>query len=211
MERIFLNEVLLPKLLYHTLIVYGTRYIAVNGKDSNERRLTFGIPQGSVLGPLLFNLYMNGLFGLSSGGEIIGLANDTVVLYRDKTMEDLRQKATDEFEKTIFSFFSSNKLFQPTFGDLQINEKLHIPQTKSTKYLGIVIDEHLKWHMHVTYLARKLRGIQKEHKVLEINGIMNENSKKKKQRFCTYIASRIHLDFNRKMIVCKFSIWILLE
>lgn len=46
-----------------------------------------------------------------------------------------------------------------TFGDLQIDEKLHIPKIKSTKYLDIIIYKHFEWDMHVTYLARKLGGI----------------------------------------------------
>lgn len=108
----------------------------------------------------MFNSYINSLFGFNSGGEIIEFADNTIVLYRykTKTESDRWLEDIDEVVSIGELPWTARKLnsyhFRPTSWDNQYLkiEKQHIPQTKSTKYLGIVIDEHLKWDMHATYI-----------------------------------------------------------
>ncbi|XP_045460518.1 uncharacterized protein LOC123670959 [Harmonia axyridis] len=149
--------------------------VHLNGKYSESNQINFGVPQGTVLGPLLFILYINSLFRVNNKGEIIGFADDTMILFHDVTWKNLKKQVCQEFEtltkwfrlnkltinisKTKYITFASNKKGIPDLGDLNFDDQLYVAKTHSTRYLGVVIDEHLKWDEHITYVSRKLRGI----------------------------------------------------
>lgn len=56
----------------------------------SERVVNCGLPQGSVLGPTLFNIYVNGLSSLSNNGNIIGFADDTAIFYKADDWDSLK-------------------------------------------------------------------------------------------------------------------------
>lgn len=164
--------------LFKSYLENRTQYVSLNNTYSESKTISYGVPQGTVLGPLLFIIYINNLFLLNTEGQIITFADDTVIYYKDVDWIKLKKKVetdfthikqwfnnrilTINFEKTFFVPFSSYKNKLATYNILEINEggqTIRINFTSSAKYLGIFIDSHLKWDVHVEYLTKKIRSI----------------------------------------------------
>lgn len=162
-----------------------TQRVKIGDVSSDSKIIEYGIPQGTVLGPVLFNLYVNELFSVASKGDIIGYADDTVIFYQAPTWQEIKSTAekdfefikdwfddkllTVNFEKTHVLPFSCNKSGVPPFHQLEINTEGKILTLKSvtaTKYLGIYLDTHLKWDCHIKYVTRKLQTILYKFKYL---------------------------------------------
>ena len=85
-----------------------TQYVSINGFDSSCRSVDFGVPQGSVLGPLLFLLYIN---DLPNATELFTslFADDTGLLLSSPDLESLFSKVNEELAKAA-DWFCANKL-----------------------------------------------------------------------------------------------------
>ena len=54
-------------------------------QSAAQKNVLFGVPQGTILGPLLFNIYVNELFNISMAGHIVSFADDAALFYKDKS------------------------------------------------------------------------------------------------------------------------------
>src|SRR5688572_19701195 len=83
--------------------------VVCQGRLSKLRLVKFGVPQGSILGPLLFLLFINDLPNASNLVDFILFADDSNVFISHKTYEGLFELANQELQK-IADWFQSNKL-----------------------------------------------------------------------------------------------------
>ena len=132
--------------------------------QSEEMTIKSGVPQGSVLGPLLFLLYINDIQSCSELISIILFADDTNILFSHtclKTLNEIIQiemnKITDWLNvnklsinttKTKFILFRSKNKKPKQHIKILLNSE-NIKQVKNITFLGIVLDEFLTWCDHV--------------------------------------------------------------
>ena len=136
-------------------------------------KIRCGVPQGSILGPLLFILYnINDIVKLSSVLNPVLFADDTSLFHAHTDFDTLIKEINEELQK-ITTWFHTNKLslnknksnviiFLPKGKKCNTdNVKIiingdEIKQVNFTKFLGIYIDEHLSWAQHINYLSTKI-------------------------------------------------------
>lgn len=156
---------------------------------SGQDTIKTGIPQGTVLGPTLFLIFINGLLDYNNNSQIISYADDTVVICNGNSWREVYEITKLELNK-IKSWLDSHLLklnisktkyiaFAPTnaglprtFENIEItNSDDVVVNTKEIKYLGVLVDQHLKWHEHVQYINRRLR--KSIYKFFTLRNILN--------------------------------------
>jgi hypothetical protein len=131
------------------------QYVEFEGHTSNALCIEQGVPQGSVLGPLLFIIYMNDLAANLSSDEVCLYADDTSILVKGETREEMLLKAKIAMQEAE-DWFAVNNL------SLNKNKTQHLEFTTrklesiEIKLLGLHLDSGLDWSAHVAALARKL-------------------------------------------------------
>ena len=138
------------------------QFVNINNVCSNLERLTMGVPQGSILGPLLYIIYVNDFqYAVECTPRLY--ADDTCLLIEAKTVQELQNSVNNEMIKvtnwmisnqlTINPQKSSLLIIQPTLNDppikFQINiDGYYVNSQNSVKYLGIYIDHYLNFKFH---------------------------------------------------------------
>ena len=148
------------------------QYTTVNNSTSNVKSLNYGVPQGSVLGPLLFLIYVNDIQHCIDKKKIKLFADDTGVFQFNKDLRIVIKEASENFEK-IYNWFLANQLelslekshfiiFHSKRKKMPFQvDRIHfgnksIPRVNFTKYIGMTIDEHLSWELHVDGILKSL-------------------------------------------------------
>ncbi|KAL0828886.1 hypothetical protein ABMA28_003792 [Loxostege sticticalis] len=136
---------------------------------SGQKENKYGVPQGSILGPVLFLLYINDLPKITKHKTIL-FADDTTFIIKTKNKEHLENEINSTI-KDAMNWFNQNNLkvnvdktkimqfrtYQTP--KLQINIKYDgqpIESVQTYKFLGIIIDEHCNWKNHITNVCERL-------------------------------------------------------
>jgi len=173
------------KILLHKLNHYGIRgiankwfksyltnrkqYVSINGADSSCRDMEYGVPQGSILGPLLFVLYINDLPGISTLAKFILYADDANIIISGNNIYEIEDqlnllsqslvKWVDvnglliNLKKTNYMIFSRQKI--PNLSPVII-KNVNILRLNEAKFLGVILDEKLTWSSHIKALRCKM-------------------------------------------------------
>ena len=145
--------------------------VVINNNSSTWKEEQYGVPQGSIIGPLLFLIYINDLSKSVSDKTIpVLFADDTSFILTSYDDSELRHKATEAFN-IINKWFHSNSLmlnynktyflqFQTKAKNGNNTQMLYINKTtatvKSIKFLGLTLDTILNWKHHISDLKPKL-------------------------------------------------------
>ena len=149
--------------------------VVLNGVSSRPRPVLSGVPQGSVLGPLLFILYINDLADLKLGSKMVVYADD-ILLYRSiETNADYNQMQEDV---TSVEQWMTENFLTPNAAKCKQNlmlitrSKTHqcpqlldylagqlLEQVQSYKYLGVTITFSLSWSDHIQSICLKSRRL----------------------------------------------------
>ena len=159
---------------FNSYLTNRYQYVKYNNTPSDMKKITCGVPQGSILGPLLFLLYINDIASVSNILSSILFADDTTLFCSSKNLHELTAIVNNELGN-IMQWLNANKLslnidktnfmlFRPK-GKNEICPSIHICganiiEVDSAKFLGIVIDNRLNWVEHVKCISRKIaKGI----------------------------------------------------
>ena len=142
-----------------------------NSSISEWRQVKYGVPQGSILGPLLFLIYINDMpRTIESCEEVILFADDTSIIIANTNIQEFKHNIKKAIQE-INNWFLSNSLtinynkthFLQFFTKQQKEIPLQIMTTNSiltninsTKFLGLTIDSGLSWKEHIMSLMTKL-------------------------------------------------------
>ena len=176
------HEILLHKLEYYGIrgvsndwfksyLSDRNQFISINGYNSDLMPIDCGVPQGSVLGPLLFLIYINDLHKAIQYCKVHHFADDTNLFHTSKSVKNLNKlvnrdmkhvnnwlsanKISLNIEKTELVIFKSPRKVLLDEIKIKLSEKRLYP-SNSIKYLGITIDRYLHWYDQVNSIAVKL-------------------------------------------------------
>ena len=145
--------------------------VKVNGALSDEAKVLSGIPQGSVLGPILFIIYINDILdNISSNGLIF--ADDTKIFSKINCREDALALQSDitlleDWSKTWLLTFNPDKCHVLTLGKFENIKHAHrytiygqeLEHVSDEKDLGVVIDSELKFVEHISQKVKKANSM----------------------------------------------------
>lgn len=143
-----------------------TQSVRLNSSISDPLPVSSGVPQGSILGPLLFLIYVNDLPLVVPGISLF--ADDTGLLVSDSHVDGLVSSLQDGINSIISwmhswhlkpnilkteAIFFFNPLLQPRLTFPGSSDSISVVQQH--KHLGIIIDVNLSWTAHIDYICRK--------------------------------------------------------
>ena len=122
---------------FHSYLSNREQFVCINGHNSDSLPITCGVPQGSILGPLLFLLYINDLPNTSKLLSFHLFADDTNIYFSRKNLNDLELILNQELH-AVAEWMKSNRL---ALSILKTNFVLsHSKRLKPYKSLNLKID-----------------------------------------------------------------------
>ena len=154
--------------LLTSYLINRKQRVTTNSVYSDWKRVTKGVPQGSVLGPCLFNFFINDIFGFIREALLSNFADDNTFTITGNTVAEVRQKLEIEVDQAIswfefnlmqanpkkFKFMLLNSSETETETNLKVRNTV-IQSEDSVKLLGITIDNRLTFDKHIATVCRK--------------------------------------------------------
>ena len=170
--------------MIRSYLSHRTQRTKFQGAVSEDSEVEYGVPQGSVLGPLLFITYINDIVHSSSEGQFVIFADDTNIFVSADTENEAYEAANNVLQK-VYDFMFDNLLhinaskscymyFIPNTkrneglscarsrpigneNSIRLNGK-KLKRVNNVRFLGVIIDDNLTWDAHIDYLETLLNS-----------------------------------------------------
>ena len=161
--------------------------VRVNSSFSDWEIISTGVPQGSILGPLLFNIFINDLFLFVSNSYLSNYADDNTLYTFGNDLKEVKRALNLDFRNVREWFYenymvlNADKCHFMCFGLNKEDETLEFDEislknSNKEKFLGITIDNKLTFESHVTDLCTK--ASQKIGALSRIKNYLDDSQKK---------------------------------
>ena len=167
---------------FSSYLKFRKQYVSYNNCSSGLSSIKYGVPQGSILGPLLFLFYINDISNASNFLKCILFADDSNFYASHADINLLLSRMNEEM-KNIHTWITSNKLTinlvkthyvifhrkrLPSYLETLSIGSTPLERVPSTKFLGLMIQENLRWDTHIRSVARKIE---------KLNGVLFQTSR----------------------------------
>lgn len=203
---------------FQTYLTNRMQYTRIDSFLSEGGKVESGVPQGSVLGPLLFILYINDLCDIDIASLLTSFADDTSIVFSGSTIKELNNAAQNDIDK-ILKWVKENSLVlnyrkcnivcyskthdnndtlslilrTPDFNNNKSNHYL-LDEVDSTKYLGLILDKNLNWQKHINSLVVKLKKLN--YLFFKIKKFLSHG-----------VLRKIYMAFYQSKLLYGISIW----
>ena len=208
----------------HTILIRKLHNMGINGKFlelikdylrdrtqcvkymdimSKKEPITHGVPQGSILGPIFFMIFMNDLNEVVENCKILSYADDTTLYFTSKNASNIQVAINQDINKLEKWFLENRMKLNESKTELMVVQpknkdnscsKIHIamknriiPHSEKLKILGITINNKLKWDTHINDVIRackyQLRAFRRSMRFLNLD--------ERKMLYNSCIASRL--------------------
>ena len=157
--------------LIRSYLADRTQYVSYGGFESDRGKVICGVPQGSVLGPLFFLLYVNDMVAACRELDLVLFADDTSIFAKARNASELFEKVnrglvdlskwfrcnklTLNLKKTEYVYFGGQGTRIVPPGGLNIGGE-NIRRVEGARFLGVWVDEGLKWSEHIDNIRSKV-------------------------------------------------------
>lgn len=167
------------------------QFVELEDFTSSLKPILCGVPQGSILGPLLFLIYINDIHVDSNDSKILLFADDTCLIRQNASLDDFNSDLNEiktwldgnrlalNVSKTNYVAFSKSR---KSISGINIGQQA-LNQTTHVKYLGILIDERLLFIDHIKYVCKRISS------------------------YCG-VLFRIRAIFHRKQLLCFYNVYV---
>ena len=152
-----------------------SQFVSYDSRQCKIQSITCGVPQGSILGPLLFIIYMNDIWNVSELLFTVLYADDTCVVIHGKDMLSIITTLNHELhmlstwlkanklslntDKTYYMIFHRARINLPDTDYPIIMNNSSVSDVKNHKYLGVILDCKMSWIQHIAYVKNKVAKV----------------------------------------------------
>ena len=145
------------------------QFVSVNGKDSTKTAIKFGVPQGSILGPLLFVIYINDIPEIYKIAKFILYADDANIILNGESMSEISEKfrilsqvlvkwvdcngLALNLKKTNYMIFSKHRIGDISEANIAGTA---IVRKSEARFLGVIVDDKLNWTSHIKAVRSRM-------------------------------------------------------
>ena len=146
------------------------QYVHINNNSSILKQIKYGVPQGYILGPLIYIIYVNDFSNVINCNSKL-YADDTCLTIKEKTIDSIHLSINEELFK-VQRLMNANQLtmnpkkltillIQPTLKNIKLNLEIRMKNhniclCQYVNYLGINLNQYLNFKPHISILAKKM-------------------------------------------------------